>query len=78
MRQMDFADQSRDKEIGAIAGMIWQFLNSNNQVSASKLVKEIEASRDLVMQGIGWLAREGKLEFVAKQKGKQRQLIKLK
>ncbi|VAX41609.1 hypothetical protein MNBD_PLANCTO02-1134 [hydrothermal vent metagenome] len=78
MRQTDFADRSRDEQIGAIAGTIWQFLNSNDQVSASKLVKEIEGSRDLIMQGIGWLAREGKLEFIAKQKGKQRQLIRLK
>jgi len=77
MRQAAIADRNRDEEIGDMAGTIWQFLSSSGPVSASKLIKEVEGSRDLVMQGIGWLAREGKLEFVA-EKGKQRQFITLK
>ncbi|NOX53912.1 MAG: hypothetical protein GXP27_05630, partial [Planctomycetes bacterium] len=29
----------------------------------SKLARHINAPRDLVMQGVGWLAREGKVTF---------------
>jgi hypothetical protein len=50
-------------KIGAAAGMVWQHLDQNGAVTLSKLVKEIDAPRDQVMQGIGWLAREGKIRF---------------
>jgi hypothetical protein len=43
--------------------MVWQHLDQNGAVTLSKLVKEIDAPRDQVMQGIGWLAREGKIRF---------------
>ena len=32
-------------------------------MSLAKLVKEIDAPRDLVMQALGWLAREEKLNI---------------
>ena len=50
-------------KIGAAAGMVWQYLDQNGAVTLSKLAKEIDAPRDQVMQGIGWLAREGKIRF---------------
>ena len=58
-------EEAVDQEvnIGAVAGMIWHFLDQNGPVTFTKLTKEIDASRDLVIQGIGWLAREGKLRF---------------
>lgn len=49
--------------IGVVAGMIWQYLDLNGPVTVSKLAKDVDAPRDLVMQGIGWLAREDKLRF---------------
>lgn len=49
--------------IGAVAGMVWSYLDLNGPVTLSKLAKDIDAPRDMVMQGIGWLAREGKLRF---------------
>lgn len=49
--------------IGSMAGNIWQYLSINGPVSVAKLVRELEAPRDLTMQGIGWLAREGKVTF---------------
>ena len=49
--------------IGAAAGMVWQYLDQNGAVTLSKLAKELDAPRDQVMQGIGWLAREGKIRF---------------
>ncbi|MCA9033993.1 MAG: winged helix-turn-helix domain-containing protein [Planctomycetaceae bacterium] len=50
-------------EIGSAAGKIWAFLNENGACSLSRLIKETDVSRDLVLQGIGWLAREDKLVF---------------
>jgi len=49
--------------IGSVAGMIWSYLEMNGPVTLSKLAKDIEAPRDQVMQGVGWLAREGKIRF---------------
>ena len=50
-------------QIGSVAGMIWHFLDVHGPVTLSKLAKEIDAPRDAVMQGVGWLAREGKIRF---------------
>lgn len=49
--------------IGSVAGMIWNYLTMNGPVTLSRLAKDIEAPRDVVMQGVGWLAREGKVRF---------------
>lgn len=50
--------------IGIVSGMIWTYLSACPEgVTLSKLAKDIAAPRDLVMQGIGWLAREGKVRF---------------
>ena len=61
--------------IGEIAGIVWSYLDENEAVTLSKLAREIDAPRDLVMQGVGWLARENKVDF---QKGSRSKLICLK
>lgn len=60
--------------IGEVAGVVWDRLNEHGPVALSRLAKEIDAPRDLVMQGIGWLAREGKVKF---QEGSRGRLISL-
>jgi hypothetical protein len=50
-------------QIGETAGIIWQVLNAKGPVTIAKLVKEIGAPRDVVMQGLGWLAREDKVNI---------------
>ncbi len=50
--------------IGVVSGLIWHYLSTHGPVTLSRLAKEIAAPRDMVMQGVGWLAREGKLTFV--------------
>lgn len=61
---MDAEIVSHDVDsIGTVAGQVWQYLHSHGAVTLSKLAREIEAPRDLVMQGVGWLAREGKISF---------------
>lgn len=62
-------------EIGQAAGAVWQFLNERGPTPLSKLVQELEQPKDVLLQGIGWLAREGKIEYSA-GKGKSK-LLKL-
>jgi hypothetical protein len=51
-------------EIGATAGKVWQLLDVKGPQPLTKLVKELDdAPRDVIMQAIGWLAREDKLEI---------------
>ena len=62
-------------EIGTAAGSIWRYLSDNGPVAISKLSKDLDEPKDTILQGIGWLAREGKVEFVP-GKGKAR-LVRL-
>jgi hypothetical protein len=48
-------------EIGTTAGEIWQTLDDGGPMSVAALVRGSSASRDTVMQAIGWLAREEKI-----------------
>ena len=48
-------------QIGETAGQIWQILHDKGTLTIAKLVKEVEAPRDTVMQALGWLAREDKI-----------------
>jgi Protein of unknown function (DUF2582). len=57
-------------EIGETAGTIWQTLNDNGAMSLAKLVERIGGNRDVVMQAVGWLAREGKLGISETKRGK--------
>jgi hypothetical protein len=50
-------------QIGETAGVVWKILSENGAMSMAKLVKAVDEPRDLVMQAIGWLAREDKLAF---------------
>jgi hypothetical protein len=50
-------------QIGETAGLIWQVLNAKGPLTIAKLVKEIDVPRDVVMQGLGWLAREDKVNI---------------
>ena len=49
--------------IGAAAGKIWEYLDTNGATSVTKVTKETELNRNDVQRAIGWLAKEGKLNF---------------
>ncbi|REJ86349.1 MAG: hypothetical protein DWQ34_03870 [Planctomycetota bacterium] len=49
--------------IGETAGHVWRYLQENGPVTLTRLAKDIDAPRDIVMQGVGWLAREGKVTY---------------
>jgi hypothetical protein len=50
-------------QIGETAGILWHILNDEGPQSLTKLIKKVDAPRDLVMQALGWLACEQKIDF---------------
>ncbi len=61
--------------IGAAAGAIWEYLDKNGATSVSKVTKETGISRNGAQRAIGWLAKEGKLNF---EMDKRTELLSLK
>jgi hypothetical protein len=51
------------EQIGNTAGEVWRHLTENGPTTMAKLVKAMDEPRDLVMQALGWLAREDKLSI---------------
>lgn len=56
--------------IGETAGAVWHALDEHGPMSMTALVKAVDRPRDVVMQGLGWLAREGKIEVT--EEGRRR------
>lgn len=52
-----------EDEIGNVAGDVWQLLHSESDLTLSNIKKQIKVPEPLIMSAVGWLAREGKLEF---------------
>jgi hypothetical protein len=50
-------------QIGEVAGIVWQALSDKGPLSLAQLVKAAGQPRDTVMQALGWLAREGKINI---------------
>ena len=50
-------------EIGETAGAVWRLLDKNGPLTLAKLVKDIDLPRDTIMQALGWLAREDKIDI---------------
>ena len=57
------------ENIGSAAGAIWHYLEINNEASVTKLTREIGGNERTVLMGVGWLAREGKLDFEQRKQG---------
>ena len=66
---------SVNEQIGLTAGKVWHVLADHGELSLAKLAKQIEAPRDLVMQAVGWLARENKIHIIEQKRGKTVSLI---
>jgi hypothetical protein len=56
--------------IGETAGVVWHALKDHGPLSLAKLVEHSGRNRDLVMQAIGWLAREDKIGVAETKRGK--------
>ena len=57
------------ENIGSIAGAIWHYLEDNDEATITKLTREIGENERTVIMGVGWLAREGKLDFEQRKQG---------
>jgi hypothetical protein len=51
------------EQIGDTAGVVWHHLNDQGPRTLSQLAKDVDAPRDVIMQAVGWLAREGKVSI---------------
>jgi hypothetical protein len=69
------AEMSSLDQIGEAAGSVWRYLDENGPQSMTKLIKQVDVPRDLLMQGIGWLAREDKISI---EDGPRSRIISLK
>lgn len=49
--------------IGEAAGAIWGILSADGPQTLAQLKKSVDAPADTVLAAVGWLAREGKLNF---------------
>lgn len=56
--------------IGVMAGVVWTTLSKNGPMTMAKLVKAIGEPRDSVMQALGWLAREEKIDIVEENRSR--------
>ena len=57
------------ENIGRVAGAIWHYLEENNEATVTKLTRELGETERTILMGIGWLAREGKLDFEIRKQG---------
>lgn len=57
------------ENIGSVAGAIWHYLEDNDEATITKLTREIGETERKVLMGVGWLAREGKLDFEQRKQG---------
>lgn len=55
-------------DIGITAGEIWHYLEEHDEASIGKLTKELNKTERMIVAGIGWLAREGKLSTIHRQR----------
>ncbi len=54
------------QEIIESAGQIWNYLNERGEATTSKMKKDLSLDDNFAAMGLGWLAREDKLEFSGK------------
>jgi hypothetical protein len=52
--------------IGEAAGKVWEFLNEHGEANLNQIKKKVKADPDLILQAVGWLAREEKLQIEKK------------
>ena len=57
----------KDKIIEA-AGKTWRFLGQNGQTNVTQLPKSLQEKDEVVLQALGWLAREDKINYTIKNR----------
>jgi hypothetical protein len=54
------------QSIGDSAGKVYNFLNEKGEATLGQLKRGVKADPNLILEGIGWLAREDKLRIEKK------------
>ena len=54
--------------IGQTAGKVWSFLEEKGEANLTQIKKGVKADPNLILQAIGWLAREDKLQIEKKER----------
>jgi hypothetical protein len=57
----------KEKVIEA-AGKAWRYLGQNGQTSVTQLSKILKEKDEVVLQAVGWLAREDKINYTIKNR----------
>ena len=57
-------------KIGEAAGHIWSLLAEEGPTRISRLQKKVDAPKPIFYQALGWLAREGKIDY-SQEKGRK-------
>jgi hypothetical protein len=52
--------------IGKTAGKVWEFLKKNGEANLNQIKKNVRDDPNLILQALGWLAREEKLRIEKK------------
>jgi hypothetical protein len=60
---MEVATMAYEESIGKVAGKVWHYLHDHGRASLSRIETAVKAPRGVTLMALGWLAREGKLEF---------------
>ena len=50
------------------AGKTWRFLGQNGQTNVSQLANSLKEKDEVVLQALGWLAREDKIDYTVKNR----------
>ncbi len=58
--------QELQEQIGFSAGQIYDYLNNNGETTFAKMKKELDLKSNFADLGLGWLAREDKVEISKK------------
>jgi hypothetical protein len=54
-------------KIGEMAGRAWETLGEKEEVAVPRLPQILKEKGEIVYQALGWLAREGKIDFHRKE-----------
>lgn len=63
------------QQIGETAGEVWQLLKDSGPLSMTQVIKQVDAPRDTIMQALGWLAREDKIQIEEEGRKKTVELV---
>jgi hypothetical protein len=57
-----------ETQIGKASGIVWQYLHQNSETTLSRLKRETKLPNELLLMGLGWLAREEKLNLIQEKR----------